>query len=747
MVAKNRNFRGCWTCRARKVKCDLQQPFCQRCMRASLNCGGYDISLGWCDPLTISPENSSLVSIPCPRSEVETRNMNLLNRRSIDFAKFPDNQKIETYQEMNDFLEHLDDEVTNGNFSAQVGPFSVFLRSAASGKSLSEKSTLKRRRSASPVGEQQKHIPKRKDSWIDNELLASAKLTTLAIKGPHYKLNEQNMLHILYPKFFANVDSDEWLPGIRVADAFFGISTNTGDIQITKLFSNFLLLLKNLPLSFVRAPVDHNYWQTLVTPYVFHTIFEFVCLSLESWDSISRKPTEESSLKEVKNNLKVILIYLVTSLSAFEKSDKSVKTSAFEKHSAHMDESLKESIHLRKLSINLLNYHLDEYDNHMSDSTYEYDTLLLLCIVLQVEIDNCFGVFENFELLFAIGEFILERKFLPTEKLLHTAQYLVILFQIMDLMFKSTHLSSFNDTSRDSSYPDIDDYAATINAKKGDNTLCEKNFSVLQPGRTHNDPHDLQNPDSRFRVTVDFNDRSIPLIRKPLQITTQAMQQRKVEPLFEPTTSMSPSFDKEAIFLMYGIPSSLLFLLHATISLAKFTNAKSQHLPRDPMPSARLEELVTNWDVCSFWRLRIGVSSSPFLLEFHRGLYHYSLAFKNALLVYFQKFVKRSPPSSYQELVHAVTFHLGEVLQINKLLPGHASFMPSFWPVLICGADLLNAAGQKLLMTLWSGREFSHFNHWRAKQLVYELWQRGRHHELLSWLELVEEWELILCLI
>lgn len=743
MVTKNRNFRGCWTCRARKVKCDLQLPFCQRCKKASLNCGGYDISLGWCDLLTISPENNSLISIPCPRSEEETRNMNLLNRRSIDFATFPDNQKIETYQEMTDFLGHLDDEVANGNFSAQVGPLSVFLQSTDSKKDPSEKLILKRRRSGSPVGER-KDMPKRKESWIDSELLASAKLTTLAIKGPHYKLNEQNMLHILYPKFFANVDSDEWLPGIQVANAFFGVSTNTGDIQVTKLFSNFLLLFKKLPLSFIRAPIDHNYWGTLVTPYIFHIIFEFLCLSLESWDSISRKPTEESSLKEVKNNLKVILIYLVTSLSAFEKSDKCVKTPAYERYSAHMDENLEQSIHLRKLSINLLNYHLDEYDNHMSDSTYEYDTLLLLCIILQVEIDNCFGVFENFELLFAIAEFMLDRTFLCTEKLLHTAQYLIVLFQIMDLMFKSTHLSSFNDASRDSTYPDLDHYAATTNAKKG-GTLCEKNFADLQPGRTHTDSRDLQSPDSRFRVTVDFNDRSVPLIRKPLQITAQSVLQHQAEPLFEPTTSLSPGFDKEAIFLMYGIPSSLLFLLHTTISLA--SSVRNQHLLTDPMSSARLEESAINWDVCSIWRLRIGDSSSPFLLDFHRGLYHYSLAFKNALLVYFQRFVKLSPPSSYQELVHAVIVHLGEVLQINKLLPGHASFMPSFWPVLICGADLLNAAGQKLLMTLWSAREFSHFNHWRAKQLVYELWQRGRHHELVSWRELVEEWELILCLI
>ena len=54
MVRKSRNFDGCWTCRSRKVKCDLRRPKCQRCIKAGIDCAGYNIKLGWSNPLTIS---------------------------------------------------------------------------------------------------------------------------------------------------------------------------------------------------------------------------------------------------------------------------------------------------------------------------------------------------------------------------------------------------------------------------------------------------------------------------------------------------------------------------------------------------------------------------------------------------------------------------------------------------------------------------------------------------------------------
>lgn len=44
---KTKTYSGCWTCRARRVKCDEQRPICARCSRSRLECEGYGVRLLW----------------------------------------------------------------------------------------------------------------------------------------------------------------------------------------------------------------------------------------------------------------------------------------------------------------------------------------------------------------------------------------------------------------------------------------------------------------------------------------------------------------------------------------------------------------------------------------------------------------------------------------------------------------------------------------------------------------------------
>ncbi|CAH0040447.1 unnamed protein product [Clonostachys rhizophaga] len=40
-------IKGCWTCRARKVRCDLGHPICDNCTKARKPCQGYGVQLSW----------------------------------------------------------------------------------------------------------------------------------------------------------------------------------------------------------------------------------------------------------------------------------------------------------------------------------------------------------------------------------------------------------------------------------------------------------------------------------------------------------------------------------------------------------------------------------------------------------------------------------------------------------------------------------------------------------------------------
>lgn len=44
---RTKTFTGCWTCRARHVKCDERRPLCLRCTNAKIDCEGYEVRLSW----------------------------------------------------------------------------------------------------------------------------------------------------------------------------------------------------------------------------------------------------------------------------------------------------------------------------------------------------------------------------------------------------------------------------------------------------------------------------------------------------------------------------------------------------------------------------------------------------------------------------------------------------------------------------------------------------------------------------
>ncbi|KAK7419089.1 hypothetical protein QQX98_003591 [Neonectria punicea] len=59
---RTKTFSGCWTCRAKHVKCDETQPNCNRCQRSGVGCEGYGVRLSWTsvrDPSNFRSRGSS----------------------------------------------------------------------------------------------------------------------------------------------------------------------------------------------------------------------------------------------------------------------------------------------------------------------------------------------------------------------------------------------------------------------------------------------------------------------------------------------------------------------------------------------------------------------------------------------------------------------------------------------------------------------------------------------------------------
>lgn len=121
-----KTFTGCWTCRARKVKCDLKRPGCMRCDKSGLECGGYDIKLRWSNLVKFdeygvqvagvgsgngsgsrnSSNNNTESNSPVPSAANDSSSSQMekqFQRRNIEFVRYRDEYV---------FHEDMDDELT-----------------------------------------------------------------------------------------------------------------------------------------------------------------------------------------------------------------------------------------------------------------------------------------------------------------------------------------------------------------------------------------------------------------------------------------------------------------------------------------------------------------------------------------------------------------------------------------------------------------------------------------------------------
>ncbi|CAK9436808.1 uncharacterized protein LODBEIA_P13300 [Lodderomyces beijingensis] len=148
-VARQKTFTGCYTCRARKIRCDLARPHCQKCLKAKLTCEGYDIRLRWSTPIRFNPtKNGDVKSTKVNFGNVEgliieseenlkdgsppPLGQEYFHRRLVPFVEWE--VPYDTYEDMDSDLGYLqsnsnDSDVSEEGLTKLKGPFGVFLGS------------------------------------------------------------------------------------------------------------------------------------------------------------------------------------------------------------------------------------------------------------------------------------------------------------------------------------------------------------------------------------------------------------------------------------------------------------------------------------------------------------------------------------------------------------------------------------------------------------------------------------------
>ena len=97
---RTKTFRGCYTCRRRKIACDLGRPVCERCRRSGYVCEGYDVKLRWTLPIEFDRYGDQLPAKTSPECPY-------FQRRAIDFVVYSDDTAYHYYDEMDKDLAKL----------------------------------------------------------------------------------------------------------------------------------------------------------------------------------------------------------------------------------------------------------------------------------------------------------------------------------------------------------------------------------------------------------------------------------------------------------------------------------------------------------------------------------------------------------------------------------------------------------------------------------------------------------------
>lgn len=600
------------------------------------------------------------------------------------------------------------------------------------------------------------------NSYVHFDLLDSAKLTILAIKGPQFEFSEQSMFHILYPKFFPNIESDEWQPNTNVLVDYFELLDR--GLVVKPLLTEFSSNLHSSLISFVRVSTPNDPWNRLVVPLIKEIVFELVCEDYARKGDFSshwiHRDSEVVPRMVLIRNIKLAVLCMALASSGFQKSLMRAKAHVNAVNKYYLDEDMQRSIVLRKLGINMLNYHLDEYDNNSQFKECDtYNTYLMLALVLQIQLDNAYGVFENYELLFAIGDFILKR----TKENDHTTteSYLRSVFHVLNVFYESTQAINFfnfsiSENDRNLKYLDLND-----------------NYDLTKDSSDERESD--SDDDTKKNITVAARtDQSAPLSftvffsRNDLEKKSEEQRKQKERKARKTQNSQThsdappvvPRVDDSSVYVSTGLPASLLQLLHEVTQLANHKNVfrKKGVAPRNfPRICAETEDRINNWSVEQCWKL-YNTEYSPisntvgkvFITRFHEALFYNVTAFHSALKVYFKRLIPAAPLQSYQDSI-ATCFDAMELLvQMHDVASGEAVFSPSFWPVLICGCDIDVARQpdlQKQCQRLWKYPCFTKYNYWRAKQILYEVWsRRSSENENNGFMDMIREWDIVLCL-
>lgn len=214
-----KSFAGCFTCRSRKVRCDLHKPECHRCKKSGFVCLGYNLNLRWLTPVTFSTDLVNPVQNPVvfPDKDKDTAPLGFFQRRPVDFVVWDAKRNCKPYQTYDEISSDIDGLKLDrkATETKMRGPFGVFrakplvvVQLAPAAHVETPPSVLSASQTTSqsvvPTTASQIGTPTLENNlghdqlWLSNELREHALLTAAALNGDPQFLDFE-LLHMNFP--------------------------------------------------------------------------------------------------------------------------------------------------------------------------------------------------------------------------------------------------------------------------------------------------------------------------------------------------------------------------------------------------------------------------------------------------------------------------------------------------------------------------------------------------------------------
>lgn len=650
-LARTKTFTGCWTCRGRKIKCDLKRPHCDKCKKAKIQCEGYAIKLRW--------EGSRNL-----RDGSSVEEDGALQRRQVDFVVYPPHMKYETYEDLDDLLAELNSPAFQSQETISKGPFSVFEGTPGT------------------FGRKKKKKPKKDNTVLEGMDPPSPSLTELELSIFADRMNQTTDTSndntatsatemVMDPRLTAFSEHGSVAPSSIDSPTTSNLSSSRLPYLLndkdhlyegpTDVFEAATASVSKIPLN---IPIPTRYILTadsqfLLKHYTDHIspIMSVICSDKNPWNTIYL-PRAYAAVGDIivlgKTSLpRSALLHSLLAIAAFHLSSK-------------LEGSDKAYFFGRGIELKARAVANIQLCMSLPEERFKYKDLLA-SILSMVTINVIEGTTPECRGHLAACENMINHRnnsrpiISKKAQLLHRiAGFLTILQDSTTINVKSLEaLDSNVDLERwiDLKKEDYDDVSAPTE------NLMDKD--IPSPSAFFNDVIQFQDYWNEQSTKVGFN--SLP----------------------------AEFYNKELVTMLslYGIPDSLILIFSQVVSVSRkalFYRLNGMNFPYSFVQSCfEVESSLIRWKN----GYHFNEVNSPFTGDRHEVMCHHMLAFHRALVIYYARLSRNVDPSTIQEEVEDVLNALENVQALNAKHTEPLA-VPLMFPAFIAGCDAVNRPGR-----------------------------------------------------